>query len=53
MKSGSPRVATFKAQYEETDGPANGETWCQYWVRMTTDRAWDHSNFQHREQPLH
>ena len=40
MKSRSPRVATFKAQYEETDGPANGETWCQYWVRMTTDRAW-------------
>jgi hypothetical protein len=40
MKSRSPRVVTFKSQYEETDGPANGETWNQYWARMTTDRTW-------------
>ena len=40
MKSRSPRVALFKAQYEETDGPANGETWSNYWTRMTTDRTW-------------
>ena len=29
MKSRSPRVVSFKAQYEETDGPENG-TWNQY-----------------------
>ena len=40
MKSRSPRVVSFKAQYEETDGPANGVTWNQYWTRMTTDRTW-------------
>ena len=39
MKSRSPRVVSFKAQYEETDGPENG-TWNQYWTRMTTDRTW-------------
>ena len=40
MKSRSPRVVSFKKQYEETDGPANGVTWNQYWTRMTTDRTW-------------
>ena len=38
MKSRSPRVVSFKAQYEETD--ANGVTWNQYWTRMTTDKTW-------------
>ena len=40
MKSRSPRVVSFKAQYEETDGPANGVTWNHYWTRMTTDGTW-------------
>ena len=40
MKSRSPRITQFKVQYEETDGPANGQTWSQYWARMTTDRTW-------------
>ena len=40
MKSRSPRVVSFKSQYEETEGPANGVTWNQYWTRMTTDRTW-------------
>jgi hypothetical protein len=40
MKSRSPRVVLFKAQYEETDGRANKESWNQYWERMTTDRTW-------------
>ena len=29
MKSRSPRIAEFKAQYEETDGCVNGKTWKQ------------------------
>jgi hypothetical protein len=40
MKSRSPRVVLFKAQYEETDGSANKESWNQYWERMTTDITW-------------
>ena len=40
MKSRSPRIATFRSQYEETDGPVNGETWSQYWARMITDKTW-------------
>jgi hypothetical protein len=31
MKSRSPRVVMFKAQYEETDGIANKESWNQSW----------------------
>ena len=40
MKSRMPRIAEFKAQYEETDGKVNGKTWHQYWEMMTTDRTW-------------
>ena len=39
-KSRSPRVALLRSQYEETDGPANQETWDQYWARMITDKTW-------------
>ena len=34
MKSKHPRIARFRAQYEETDGIVNQETWLQYWTRM-------------------
>ena len=37
MKSKINRVTQFKRQFEETD---NGETWNQYWDRMTTDETW-------------
>ena len=40
MKSKTQRVQSFRRQYEETDGNVNGETWKQYWERMTTDRSW-------------
>ena len=40
MKSRSPRVVEFKAQYEETDGIVNQESWNQYWERMTIDKTW-------------
>ena len=40
MKSRIPRIAQFRAQYEETDGTVNGKTWHQYWETMTTDRTW-------------
>ena len=40
MKSKSPRVASLKLQYEETDGLVSGETWNQYWTRMLTDKMW-------------
>ena len=39
-KSRLPRITMFKAQYDETDGSANGETWEQYWSRMITDKTW-------------
>jgi hypothetical protein len=40
MKSKHPRVARFQAQYEETDGIVNQETWLQYWTRMTANGTW-------------
>ena len=30
----------LRSQYKETDGPANQETWDQYWERMITDKTW-------------
>ena len=40
MKSKTLRVMQFRAQYEQTDGPANKETWDQYWDRMVIDKTW-------------
>ena len=40
VKSNHPQVARFRAQYEETDGISNGETWAQYWAKMIKDRTW-------------
>ena len=40
MKSKTQRIAMFRAQYEETDGPANKETWDEYWERMVADKTW-------------
>ena len=40
VKSNHPQVARFRAQYEETDGIINGETWAQYWAKMIKDRTW-------------
>ena len=40
MKSKHPRIARFRAQYEETDGIVNQETWLQYWTRMTGNGTW-------------
>ena len=40
LKSKTLRVATFRTQYEETDGIVNGETWNNYWERMATDNIW-------------
>ena len=40
MKSRSPRIVALKLQFEETDGLVNGETWNEYWTRMTTDKTW-------------
>ena len=40
MKSRSPRIATLRLQFEETEGVVNGDTWNQYWNRMTIDRTW-------------
>ena len=40
MKSKTERVKLFRFQYEQTDGPANSETWEQYWGRMVTDKIW-------------
>ena len=40
MKSKTLRVQSFKKQFDETDGVVNRESWCQYWVRMKTDKTW-------------
>ena len=40
IKSKIPRVASLKLQFEETDGLVTGETWNEYWTRMTTDKTW-------------
>ena len=40
MKSKHPRIARFRAQYEDTDGIVNQETWFQYWTRMTGNGTW-------------
>ena len=40
IKSKSPRINELKSQYEETDGLVGGETWNEYWTRMTIDRTW-------------
>ena len=40
MKSKTHRIAQFRTQYEETDGPANKETWDRYWERMVVDKTW-------------
>ena len=40
MKSKHQRVARFRAQYEETDGMVNQETWLQYWTRMAVNGTW-------------
>ena len=32
-------VARFKQYYEETDGNINGETWTEYWKRMTGNKV--------------
>ena len=40
MKSRSPRVVEFKAQYEETDGIVNQKSWNQYWETMIIDKTW-------------
>ena len=40
IKSKTQRIVKFRAQYEETDGPANKETWDRYWERMVVDRTW-------------
>ena len=40
MKSKTLRVMQFREQYEQTDGPANKETWDQYWDRMVIDKTW-------------
>ena len=39
-KSKTQRVMHFRAQYEQTDGLANKESWDQYWDRMVTDKTW-------------
>ena len=40
IKSKSPRIVALKSQFEETDGLVTGETWNEYWKRMTTDKTW-------------
>ena len=40
MKSKSPRITALKSQYEETDGLVKGDTWNEYWEKMTTDKTW-------------
>ena len=40
MKSRSPRVVEFKAQYEETNGIVSQLSWNQYWERMIIDKTW-------------
>ena len=44
-QSEHPNVARFKAYYEETEGKMNGETWNQYWKRMTENKVWVDSWF--------
>ena len=40
MNSRHPRVAAFRAQYEETDGNVDGISWNQYWASMVIDKTW-------------
>ena len=40
IKSKSPRIVALKLQFDETDGLVTGETWIEYWTRMTTDKTW-------------
>ena len=44
-KSEHPNVARFKAYYDETTGNIIGESWNEYWKRMTENKVWVDSWF--------
>ena len=39
-KSKTQRIAEFRANFEETDGASNKESWDEYWERMETNKTW-------------
>ena len=39
-KSEHPNVARFQTQYDEFEGKIRGESWGEYWTRLSKDKVW-------------
>ena len=39
-KSEHPNVARFQTQYDEFEGMIRGESWGEYWTRLSKDKVW-------------
>ena len=40
IESENPNVTNFRSKFNELEGDITGETWSQYWGRLSKDKVW-------------